>query len=181
MGIDKHSHVVHLIDFGLSKEFRDPDTHRHIPCKASLGVMGTATFASLYNHIGLELGRRDDLESLAYILIYFLRGRLPWQDLESDDLVVECKQTTPTQDLCQGLPMEFRIFLEYSRSLPFDGKPDYNYLYGLFDGLLSKEFQNDLMFDWNVPACQIKERPGSTPLKPFHELKRHESPHRHMG
>ena len=57
MGVYKHAHIVHLINFALSKEFRDPDTHLHIPCKESLGIIGTATFASLYNHIGLELGR----------------------------------------------------------------------------------------------------------------------------
>ena len=169
MGIDKHVHIVYLIDFGLSKEFQDPNTHRHISCKESLGVVGTATFASVYNHMGLELGRRDDLELLAYILIYFLRGHLPWQGLESDDLV-ECKLATPAQSLCHGLPMEFYTFLEYCHSLPFDSKPDYSYLYGLFDDLLSREFPDDPTFDW----CHITEQPSHN--KPLRQLKCHECP-----
>jgi len=83
MGTDKQANVVHLIDFGLSKEFRDPNTYLHIPCNSTHGLTGTATFASIHSHLGLELGRRDDLKSLAYVLIYFLHGSLPWQDLRS--------------------------------------------------------------------------------------------------
>jgi serine/threonine protein kinase len=68
---------VYIIDFGLWKQFRDPHTRRHIPYNTSRGFTGTADFASLNSHQGSELGRRDDLESLAYILIYFVRGPVP--------------------------------------------------------------------------------------------------------
>jgi serine/threonine protein kinase len=89
MGVGRHANVVHLIDFGLSKEYRDPDTHLHMPFNKGLGFTGTATFASINSHLGLELGRRDDLESLTYILFYFLWGFLLWQGLgiEGQDIL----------------------------------------------------------------------------------------------
>jgi serine/threonine protein kinase len=153
MGIGQNAGVVHLIDFGLSKQFRDPNTHRHIPFITTHGVIGTAAFTSIHSHFGQELGRRDDLESLAYILIYFLLGSLPWQnsdsDSEEDESVLDIKQRIPANDLCRGLPVEFCIFLKYAQSLSFDAKPDYGYLRGLFEGLLSREgLQND-SFDWD--------------------------------
>src|ERR1019366_3661030 len=121
MGIGKHANIAHIIDFGLSKEFRDPRTRLHIPQGKTHGLTGTAAFASIHSHLGLELGRRDDLESLAYILIYFLCGSLPWQglDFEDRDLVAESKQQNSTHDLCYGLPPELHTFLDYSRSLSF--------------------------------------------------------------
>ena len=77
MGVRKHASTVYLIDFGLSKEFRDPDTHLHIPLNKDVGLIGTTAFASINSHLGLELGRQDDLESLAYVLFYFIWGFLP--------------------------------------------------------------------------------------------------------
>jgi serine/threonine protein kinase len=102
MGVGKHTDIVYIIDFSLSKEFRHPDTYLHIPYTRAQGLIGTATFASTHSHLGFELGRRDDLESLTYILIYFLRGSLPWQglELETHDLVVESKLATLAHDLC---------------------------------------------------------------------------------
>jgi serine/threonine protein kinase len=119
MGIGKHANVSHIIDFGLSKEFRDPRTRLHIPRGNTLGLTGTATFASIHSHLGLELGRRDDLESLAYILVYFLCGSLPWQGLDSEgsDLVAESKQQTSTHDLCYGLPLELHTFRLFTLAL----------------------------------------------------------------
>jgi len=164
IGVGKHAHTVHLIDFGLSKEFRDPDTHRHIPYKAASGLVGSAVFASVQSHLGMELGRRDDLESLAYMLVYFLRGSLPWQGLEFGglDLVVKSKQGTSIHDLCLGLPTELRIFLEYARSLSFNDKPDYGYLCGLFGKSSPRDgSENDFAFDWDGSACHLQEQPGN--------------------
>ena len=159
MGREKQANVVYLIDFGLSKEFRDPGTHQHILYSNSLGFAGTAIFASIHSHCGCELGRRDDLESLAYILIYFLRGSLPWQglghlDCSGKDIVAENKQQISVDELCHGLPMEFSSLLNYSRSLPFDAKPNYHYLFDLFDNLLLRESEGlggnvDMLFDWD--------------------------------
>ena len=160
MGIGKHANVAYIIDFGLSKEFRDPRTHLHIPRGNTLGLTGTANFASIQSHLGLELGRRDDLESLAYILIYFLRGSLPWQGLafKHRDLVAKSKQQNSTRELCNGLPEELHTFLDYSRSLSFNDKPNYDYLRGLFDNaLLQAGLESDIAFDWDDG---IDERQG---------------------
>jgi serine/threonine protein kinase len=151
MGTGVQSNVVFLIDFGLSKEYRDPDTYEHIPCKTNLGLTGMATFASINSHLGLELGRRDDLESLAYVLIYLLRGCLPWQDLSSGPRgILKCKRRTKPSNLCHGLPAEFVTFLEYSRSLSFDEIPDYGYISDLFKSLSTWEgLENVVVFDWD--------------------------------
>lgn len=149
MGAGEQASVVHLIDFGLSKEFRDPNTHLHVPYNRAHGLTGTATFASIRSHLGWELGRRDDLESLAYVLIYFLRGSLPWQGLRRGRDVVRSKRSA-RHSLCHGLPVEFRDFLDYCYSLAFDGKPDYDRFCRLFDNLLSREgLENDTGFDWD--------------------------------
>lgn len=155
MGVGKQANVVHLIDFGLSKEYRDPDTYQHIPYNKAHGLIGSSTFASIHSHLGMELGRRDDLESLAYVLIYFLRGSLPWQGLSNDQDIVRSKQRS-THTLCKGLPVEFHLFLDYCRSLAFDAKPDYDHFRELFGNLLSREAsKNDIGFDWDATDDQI--------------------------
>jgi casein kinase I family protein HRR25 len=104
-----------------------------------------------------EQARRDDLESLAYVLIYFLRGQLPWQGFkavtkkEKYDRITAKKVTTPPDLLCRGLPNEFGIFLNYCRALNFDDNPDYSYLRKLFRKLFVREgYQYDYLFDWSV-------------------------------
>jgi serine/threonine protein kinase len=157
MGVGSHANVVHIIDFGLSKEYRSPNTHAHIPFKTGLGFTGTAVFASINSHLGLELGRRDDLESLAYVLFYFLWGSLPWQGLGIDgDDVVESKQGITTLPLFQALPLELRMFFDHCRSLSFDGKPNYDHIFHLFNSLLVKDgFQDDVEFDWDRADAKI--------------------------
>jgi serine/threonine protein kinase len=157
MGVGSHADVVHVIDFGLSKEYRSPNTHAHIPFKKGLGFTGTAAFASVNSHLGLELGRRDDLESLAYVLFYFLWGFLPWQGfaLHGDD-IVKSKQGITTLPLFQGLPLELRTFFDHCRSLSFDGRPNYDHIFHLFNSLLVKEgFQDNVEFDWDLADAKI--------------------------
>jgi serine/threonine protein kinase len=159
MGIGIQATMAYLIDFGLSKEYRNPDTYKHIPSNTNRGLTGTAIFASINSHLGLELGRRDDMESLAYILIYFLRGCLPWEG--SPDMAESKQQTTP-HNLCHGLPTEFCTFLEYCRSLAFEKKPDYGYLGDLFNNLsLRNGFQNDAAFDWDGADDKQPVSPGN--------------------
>jgi serine/threonine protein kinase len=184
MGIGEHANIVHIIDFGLSKEYRDPRTRLHIPNGKTGGLTGTPTCASIHSHLGSELGRRDDLESLAYILIYFLRGSLPWQglDFEDCDLVAKSKQQNTAHDLCDGLPLEFYTFLEYSRSLSFTDKPNYNYLRSLFDNSLSQAgLQNDTPFDWDNQDGDDDERLGAERDLCFDRPKHSNSPKRRVG
>ncbi|KAI8076788.1 casein kinase I like hhp1, variant 2 [Halteromyces radiatus] len=157
MGISKRGNQVNVIDFGLAKKFRDTRTHLHIPYKENKNLTGTARYASINTHLGVEQSRRDDLESLGYVLMYFCRGSLPWQGLKAAtkkqkyDRIMEKKMTTPTELLCRGFPSEFAIYLNYTRSLRFDDKPDYGYLRKLFRDLFLREgYQYDYVFDWTM-------------------------------
>ena len=161
MGIGKRGNQVNVIDFGLAKKYRDPKTHLHIPYRENKNLTGTARYTSINTHLGVEQARRDDLESLAYVLMYFLRGSLPWQGLKAAtkkqkyDRIMEKKMTTPTDLLCRGFPNEFGIFLNYTRALRFDDKPDYSYLRKIFRDLFVREgFQYDYVFDWTVYKYQ---------------------------
>jgi len=125
--------------------------------------------------LGVEQARRDDLESLAYILIHFLRGALPWQGLKAAtkkqmyDRIMEKKMTTSTDVLCRGFPTEFGIFLNYTRALGFDERPDYAYLRKLFrDLFFRKGYQYDYIFDWSIRHDGT--RPSSSEPIPRHKV-----------
>ncbi|GAB1217186.1 casein kinase I [Aspergillus terreus] len=161
MGIGKRGNQVNVIDFGLAKKYRDPKTHFHIPYRENKNLTGTARYASINTHLGVEQSRRDDMESLGYVMLYFCRGTLPWQGLKAAtkkqkyDRIMEKKMTTPTEVLCRGFPNEFSIYLNYTRSLRFDDKPDYSYLRKIFRDLFVREsFQYDYVFDWTVYKYQ---------------------------
>eukprot|EP01002_Notosolenus_urceolatus_P005395 NODE_2435_length_1118_cov_55.931712_g2021_i0.p1 GENE.NODE_2435_length_1118_cov_55.931712_g2021_i0~~NODE_2435_length_1118_cov_55.931712_g2021_i0.p1 ORF type:complete len:324 (+),score=78.14 NODE_2435_length_1118_cov_55.931712_g2021_i0:86-1057(+) len=155
MGTGKKGHHVYIIDFGLAKKYRDPKSHQHIPYKEGKSLTGTARYASINTHLGIEQARRDDLESIGYIFMYFLRGSLPWQGLRAQtkkqkyDRISEKKMATPVEVLCKGYPSEFSHYLNYVRSLRFEDKPDYQYLRKLFrDLFLRAGYQMDYVFDW---------------------------------
>lgn len=174
MGIGKRGNQVNVIDFGLAKKYRDPKTHFHIPYRENKNLTGTARYASINTHLGVEQSRRDDMESLGYVMLYFCRGSLPWQGLKAAtkkqkyDRIMEKKMTTPTDVLCRGFPNEFAIYLNYTRSLRFDDKPDYSYLRKIFRDLFVREgFQYDYVFDWTVYKYQknaqaIQQAAGNT-------------------
>ncbi|KAI8824291.1 casein kinase I [Fimicolochytrium jonesii] len=162
MGLGRRGNQVNVIDFGLAKKYRDPKTHLHIPYKENKNLTGTARYASINTHLGVEQSRRDDLESLGYVLMYFSRGSLPWQGLKAAtkkqkyDRIMEKKMTTPTEVLCRGFPNEFAMYLNYTRQLRFDDKPDYSYLRKLFRDLFIREgYQYDYVFDWTVVKYQV--------------------------
>jgi len=157
MGLGKRGNQVFLIDFGLAKKYRDPKTHQHIPYREQKNLTGTARYASINAHLGIEQSRRDDLESLGYVLMYFNRGNLPWQGLKAPtkkqkyEKISEKKIGTPVETLTKGYPIEFQQYLNYCRSLHFEDKPDYAYLRKLFRDLFLREgYKYDAMFDWTV-------------------------------
>ena len=152
------SSTCYLLDFNLSKRFRDSRTLSHIPYKENANLVGTARYASINAHLGVEQSRRDDLESIGYILVYFLKGYLPWQGIKAGNKqekyqkILEKKITTPPEILCEDLPDEFSIYLNYCRSLGFDDKPDYNFIKNLFNDLFKENnYENNLYFDWMNP------------------------------
>ncbi|ETW05989.1 CK1/CK1/CK1-D protein kinase [Aphanomyces invadans] len=168
IGLGKRAQICHVIDFGLAKKYRDPKTHQHIPYRENKNLTGTARYVSINTHIGIEQSRRDDLESLGYVFMYFIRGSLPWQGLKANtkkqkyERIMEKKMNTPIEVLCKGYPAEFRAYFEYTRALRFDDKPDYAYLKRLFKELFfRKGFQFDAMFDWTVLNLQNGRRDGS--------------------
>lgn len=117
---------------------------------------------SINGHLGVEPSRRDDLESLAHILIYFLRGSLPWQRLEGSSQkqrfrrIMQRKQNTTMAELCAGLPDEFRIFLDYARHLSFDAEPNYEYIRSLFQDLFNTSgYHDDGIFDWEAAGLGV--------------------------
>jgi serine/threonine protein kinase len=117
MGVGKKKHQVYIIDFGLAKRYKDPKTGLHIAYRDGKSLTGTARYASINTHLGIEQARRDDLESLAYVLIYFLKGELPWQGLKAKNMkekyekIMEKKISTNVEILCKGLPSNRRINL----------------------------------------------------------------------
>jgi len=157
MGLAKRGNQVFLIDFGLAKKYRDPKTHTHIPFREHKSLTGTARYASVNAHLGKEQSRRDDLESLGYVLMYFMRGSLPWQGLKAPtkkqkyEKISDKKCSTSIELLCKGSPVEFQQYLTYARTLNFEDKPDYGYLRKLFRELFVREsYKYDAMFDWTT-------------------------------
>ncbi|KAF2155653.1 casein kinase-like protein I [Myriangium duriaei CBS 260.36] len=151
----KTSNVIHVVDFGMAKQYRDPKTKQHIPYRERKSLSGTARYMSINTHLGREQSRRDDLEALGHVFMYFLRGGLPWQGLKAAtnkqkyEKIGEKKQTTAIKDLCDGFPEEFNKYLSYVRNLGFEDTPDYDYLRDLFTQALKNTGEvEDGEYDW---------------------------------
>ncbi|XP_060528459.1 casein kinase I-like isoform X2 [Cylas formicarius] len=163
MGIGRHCNKVFLIDFGLAKKFRDLRNRQHIMYREDKNLTGTARYASINAHLGIEQSRRDDMESLGYVMMYFNRGCLPWQGLKAAtkkqkyEKISEKKMSTPVEVLCKGYPAEFSMYLNYCRGLRFDEPPDYMYLRQLFRILFrTLSHRYDWTFDWTL----LKQKSG---------------------
>ena len=123
IGTGIHSNVIYMIDLGLAKRYRDPQTLAHIPFRETKGMTGTVRYASKNTHLGYEQSRRDDLESLGYLFVYFLKGVLPWQGLKGKTRQIkyarigQMKLALPLEMLCKDLPHEFLHYLQYVRCL----------------------------------------------------------------
>jgi len=158
----KNADQVYVIDFGLAKKYRDHRTHLHIPFVEHKSLTGTARYASVNTHRGYEQSRRDDLESLGFVLMYFNRGRLPWQGLRANtkkekyNKIAAKKMKTPVDKLCRHSPSEFKTYFMYCRNLQFEAEPDYVYLKKIFRSLFfrQKDYM-DNMFDWTILNMQV--------------------------
>ena len=160
MGTGKKQTSLFMIDFGLSKKFRDPASGLHIPYRNHKSFTGTARYASINTHLGIEQSRRDDLESLGHIIVYFLKGSLPWQNLKANnrtekyEKIMQKKLGTPISLLCKDLPPEFEIYLTYCRGMKFNERPDYGYIRKIFKELCKKQgFEYDFVYDWTEKAA----------------------------
>ena len=166
VGRGKKSHIIYAIDFGLSKKYRDSKTGLHIPYRDGKSLTGTARYASINTHLGVEQSRRDDIEALGYIMVYFLRGSLPWQGMvindpkKKYDKIKQLKYDIKLEDLCAGLPKECIKFIQYARDMKFEDRPDYSYLRHLLRSAAQKNglvFDNT-KFDWIVKEREEKEK-----------------------
>ena len=156
IGRGEKKKYVYLLDFGLAKKYRSSRTLEHYPIVKSKNLIGTARYASINALNGLTQSRRDDLEAIGYVLMYFLRGRLPWQGIpvrnkeERYRKIMEKKMATSAEELCQGFPNEFTNYINYTRNLQYEQDPDYGFLKSLFVNVLKKEnCVIDCYYDWD--------------------------------
>ena len=169
---------VHIVDFGMAKQYRDPRTHQHIAYRERKALLGTARYMSINTHLGIEQLRRDDLESLGHVFMYFLRGSPPWQGLKAPtnkqkyEKIGMKKQSTSIKDLCSGFPVQFAQYLSYVRNLKFDEKPDYEYMVGLMHAASPvkrspPDVPNSLPIGITTDSVQLGAKTGSTaPIPP---------------
>ena len=157
IGKGKTSHIIYLIDFGLSKKLKNSKANNHTKHSLNKKLIGTARYASINAMKGEEQGKRDDMESLGYVLMYFLRGNLPWQGLKlskgdsRNKKIFEIKKETTPEELCVGFPKEFREYIRYTRHLRQEQEPDYNYLKKLIYGVMERyEYNFDFLYDWGI-------------------------------
>ena len=149
--------LLYLIDFGLSVKYRSSSSGKHIKFGFTGKITGTTKYSSINSIRGVEQSRKDDLESVAYMIIFFMKGFLPWQNVESKDednkyyKIYMMKKNIHERKLCEGLPDEIYSFLKYTKNLGFEEEPDYNYLRTLFKKLLFKHniiYNDSLTFSW---------------------------------
>ena len=178
MGLNDNKSIVYICDFGLCKMFVDQNG-KHIPFKEGKTLTGTSRYASINSHLGYEQSRRDDLESLAYSLIYFSRGSLPWMGIKAQNKeekykkIFQIKLNSSVDVLCDKLPKEFIEFVNYIKNLAFDEKPDYQYLKSILGNIYENHnYSYDTIYDFTDYLTQKekenkeKEKKSKTNLFP---------------
>ncbi len=149
---DKNVSDIYIMDFGLSKLYINNNSH--IPISNITSIIGTPRYASINVHNGIHPSRRDDLESICYMLLYFAKTKLPWQGIPNTQKhlmhqnISQIKLNTSVAELVKDLPKCFELYLLYVRKLKFNEEPNYNYLKQLFLTEL-KSTVCDINFIWN--------------------------------
>ena len=156
IGLNVKKKYIYILDFGLSKKYRSSKTLKHYPIVKNKNLTGTARYASINALNGWTQSRRDDLEAIGYVLMYFLRGKLPWQGIPAKTKedryrkIMLKKKETSAEELCMGFPNEFAKYVNYTRSLQYEEDPKYYYLKDLFTQVLSRDgFRIDCFYDWD--------------------------------
>ena len=164
MGAQEDNAKLYILDFGLAKKYRSSRTLVQYPYVKKKKLTGTARYASIHALEAYEQSRRDDLESVGYVLMYFLRGNLPWQGLKvrsKEDRykkILEKKKETSSQDLCKDFPHEFFEYVDYSKNLEYEENPDYDFLRQKFlDVLKGLNEEMDYIYDWTTKS-DLKKR-----------------------
>jgi len=148
-----HDKRIYICDFGLSGRYIN-ENGNHIPFTTGLKPIGTARYASMRVHRGYERSRRDDFEALAYMLIYLLKGSLPWQGLQLKNrnhkwrVILAKKKETTLEELCQNCISVFKEFVVYCRAMRFNQRPKY--------GFWRKQFLDSLTKQWSVKYQDIR-------------------------
>ena len=162
MGKGIKGKFLYLLDFGLSKKYRSSTTLKHYPLIKRKKLTGTARYASINALNGITQSRREDLEAIGYVLMYFLIGRLPWQGLVNKNKderylrIMEVKRDTTPEELCKGYPPEFERYVSYTRNLEYEEDPDYSLLKNLFLKVLNDDGYNfDYYYDWDNDAVTM--------------------------
>ena len=150
----KNSSLIYIIDFAYAKKYRSKYTGNHIKFSLNQKMVGEISYISANSMRGGEQSRKDDLESFGYMIIYLLKGFLPWKEFENKKnkikKIYELKNKISFNRLCRYLPEEIKIFMEYTKKLSFEQEPNYEYLKGLFKEILIKmEKIHDNIFFWN--------------------------------
>ena len=165
MGAKEHNDKLYLLDFGLAKKYRSSRTLVQYPYIKKKKLTGTARYASIHALEAYEQSRRDDLESVGYVLMYFLRGELPWQGLRvksKEDRykkILEKKKQTTSEELCKNFPIEFFNYVEYTKNLDYEENPDYTMLKNKFLEVLKKNNEKlDYIYDWTTTSDLNKRK-----------------------
>ena len=178
MGRNEANDTLYLIDFGLAKKFRSSRTLKQYPLIKRKSLTGTARYASINALQGYEQSRRDDLESAGYVLMYFLRGDLPWQNIKikgkKDKYAKICnkKKEISSQELGKNFPEEFAEILDYFKNLGYTENPNYEMCYKKMEIVLEKQkLKFDFIYDWTTNN-NIKERKRNSSLEIKRMVKR---------
>ena len=163
----KNKAIIYIIDFGLAKQYKSRKTGKHVKYTINKKWSGTSRFASANTLRGVEPSRRDDLESFCYLLLYLMKGSLPWdninEELEINEILIiyKMKQYMTPEMLFRDLPLEMIKFYKYCKNLEFEQKPNYDFLRSLLINILNNiGEQNDLHFSWILPMVLNKSKSG---------------------